>query len=206
MRRHQKLIVPVIQDKETWQRECTVSDGAKGHADLWANPPPDPMTPSRSQFETLYNERRTEIYRYILTLRLPAANAQELVQEAFLRLFQAIESGTSIGNPRAWLFRVAHNLAVDERNRQALAVEQADSTYLTALDLDTPELVVIGKERTRQLADAIAGLSKQQRACLHLRAEGLRYREIAAVLEISTPTVGEFLQRAMKRMRTAIYE
>ena len=65
---------------------------------------------------------------------------------------------------------------------------------------------MIGKERTRQLADAIAGLSKQQRACLHLRAEGLRYRGIAAVLGISTPTVGEFLQRAMERMRTAIYE
>lgn len=206
MRRHQKLMVPVIQDKEIRQRECAVSDGAKGHADLWANPPPHPMTPSRAQFEALYNERRTEIYRYILSLRLPPADAQELVQEAFLRLFQAIEAGTSIGNPRAWLFRVAHNLAVDERNRQTLAVEQPPSASLTALDLNTPELFVIGKERTRQLADAIAGLSGQQRACLHLRAEGLRYREIAAVLGIGAPTVGEFLQRAMKRMRAAIYE
>jgi len=206
MRRHQKPIIPVIQNKEVWQRECTVSDGVKGHADLLGSPPPDPMIPSRAQFETLYNERRTEINRYILSLRLPAADAQELAQEAFLRLFQAIESGTSIGNPRAWLFCVAHNLAIDERNRQAVAVEQADSAYFTGLDLGTPELFVIGKERTRQRGDVITGLSKQQRACLHLRAEGLRYREIAGVLGISTPTVGEFFQRAMKRMRTAIYE
>ena len=164
------------------------------------------MTPSRAQFETLYNKHRTEIYRYLLALRVSAPEAQEMAQEAFLRLCQAIESGTSIGNPRAWLFRVAHNLAIDERDRHALAAEAAESAYHAAADLDTPELIVLGKERTRQLADAIAGLSKQQRACLHLRAEGLRYREIAAVLGISTATAGEFLQRAMKRMRAAIYE
>jgi len=81
-----------------------------------------------------------------------------------------------------------------------LDVEQADSASPTALALDTPELFVIGKERTRQLADAIAGLSKQQRACLHLRAEGLRYREIAAVLEISAWTVCTHLRRIFAKL------
>ena len=123
-----------------------------------------------------------------------------------MRLFQAIESGTSIGNPRAWVFRVAHNLGADERERHNLAIERTEAVYLATAGLKTPELIVLSKERTRQLLAAVAELSKQQRACLHLRAEGLRYREIAAVLGIGIPTVGEFLQRAMKRMRKAIYE
>jgi RNA polymerase sigma-70 factor (ECF subfamily) len=167
------------------------------------------MPLSRAQFESFYNERRLEIYRYILSLQLPAADAQELTQEAFLRLFQEIESGGSgaVDHPRAWLFRVAHNLAIDVHRRyEAQGAESPTSAYATARDRgDIPEIAVLGKERTRLLMEAIASLSKQQRACLHLRAEGLRYREIAEVLGVSTPTVGEFLQRAIKRMRAAIY-
>jgi len=161
---------------------------------------------SRTQFEALYNERRLEIYRYLLSLQLAAAEAQELTQEAFLKLFQEMETGTSIENPRAWLFRVAHNLAIDSHRRNPPSGNDNESVYQAAAqDQDIPEIMVLGKERSRLLADAIAGLSRQQRACLHLRAEGLRYREIAEVLGVSTPTVGEFLQRAIKRMRAAIY-
>lgn len=205
-RRHQNSSVPVIQVEEVWQRGSTAFDGATGQQDLRVYPPPDSMIPTRAQFETVYNERRDEIYRYLLRLRVPAAEAQELTQEAFLRLFQASESGTSIDNARAWLFRVAHNLAIDERRRQAHETEQAEVLRLLATAVETPELIAGGKERARQLLQAMADLSKQQRACLHLRAEGLRYREIAVVLEISTPTVGEFLHRAMGRLRKAIYE
>ena len=56
------------------------------------------------------------------------------------------------------------------------------------------------------LRTAIENLSPQQRSCLHLRAEGFRYREIAGILGINPSTVGEFLQRAVKRLRKAIYE
>jgi len=57
-----------------------------------------------------------------------------------------------------------------------------------------------------QLRLAIGSLSPQQRSCLHLRAEGFRYREIAGILGINPSTVGEFLQRAVKRLRKVLYE
>lgn len=204
--RHQKRPGAVIREIEVWQRECTDTDGVPDRQELRAYPQPESMIPTRAQFETVYTERRDEIYRFLLRLRVPAPEAQELTQECFLRLFQAIESGKTIDNARAWLFRVAHNLAVDERRRRSQAAEQAEVFQMLATAVETPELIAGGKERARQLLQAMGELSKQQRTCLYLRAEGLRYREIAAVLEISTPTVGEFLQRAMYRLRKAIYE
>lgn len=53
---------------------------------------------------------------------------------------------------------------------------------------------------------AVEGLSKQQRQCLHLRAEGFRYREIGEVLGIRISTVNEFVKRAVSRLRKARHE
>jgi RNA polymerase sigma-70 factor (ECF subfamily) len=50
---------------------------------------------------------------------------------------------------------------------------------------------------------AVENLSEQQRRCLHLRLEGLRYPEIAATLGISASAVGEFLRRAIVRLKRA---
>jgi RNA polymerase sigma-70 factor (ECF subfamily) len=53
---------------------------------------------------------------------------------------------------------------------------------------------------------AVEGLSEQQRWCLFLRMEGLRYPEIGSALGISASTVGEFLRRAMERLKRVRYE
>ena len=65
---------------------------------------------------------------------------------------------------------------------------------------------MLERERMAQIHRAVENLSPQQRSCLHLRAEGFRYREIAAIIGINPSTVGEFLQRAVKRLRKALYE
>ena len=69
-----------------------------------------------------------------------------------------------------------------------------------------PERGLLERERLGRVHRAILNLSEQQRRCLHLRMEGLRYPEIAEVLGISASTVGEFLRRAIARLRKAIHE
>jgi RNA polymerase sigma-70 factor (ECF subfamily) len=59
---------------------------------------------------------------------------------------------------------------------------------------------MLEKEKFRQLGEAIRQLTECERECLLLRAEGLRYREIGEVLEISTSTVGETVSRAIKKL------
>jgi RNA polymerase sigma-70 factor (ECF subfamily) len=64
-----------------------------------------------------------------------------------------------------------------------------------------PESSLLERQRMARLGRAIAGLSEQQRRCLQLRMEGLRYPEIGEILGISASTVGEFLRRALTRLR-----
>jgi len=62
---------------------------------------------------------------------------------------------------------------------------------------------MVERERLARFHRAVQNLSDQQRRCLFLRMEGLRYPEIAAALGISASSVGEFLRRAMDRLRRA---
>src|SRR5438270_13523128 len=73
----------------------------------------------QDQVSRLYEEARDDVYRYLLTLGLHPPRAQEAAQEVFLRLYATLRKGEDIQNPRAWIFRVAHNLGLTIGARQA---------------------------------------------------------------------------------------
>jgi RNA polymerase sigma-70 factor (ECF subfamily) len=154
----------------------------------------------------IYKDARDDVYRYLLTLGLKPGDAQDLTQDVFLRLFQFLQRGGEIENPRAWAFRVAHNLAVNSRTRQRI-MDPVDTHLerITAGGGLSPEHQVLAAEANSRLHEALATLSPQQRQCLHLRAEGLRYREIAETIGIGVSTVSEFLGRAVTRLRKAVH-
>jgi RNA polymerase sigma-70 factor (ECF subfamily) len=162
------------------------------------------LTPEHVVAE-LFETARDDVYRYLLTLGLAPAQAQEATQEVFLRLYAAMRKGQNIENPRAWIFRVAHNHGLTLRGQER-AVRPLDPE----LELRIPDRAgsaeqgLIDRERRARLGHAVAALSPQQRQCLHLRTEGFRYREIAAILGISDSSVGEFLRRAIVRLRKAL--
>jgi RNA polymerase sigma-70 factor (ECF subfamily) len=140
----------------------------------------------------------------VLFLGVPRDQAPEVTQEVFLRLFQTMLKGEDISNARAWLFRVAHNLAIKVRSRER-AVRSVDTDWqrFGAPSVDSQERVVLDRERMQRVQAALAELSAQQKNCLYLRSEGLRYREIAVVMGISSSTVNEFLRRAISKLAEA---
>ncbi len=156
----------------------------------------------QDQVAQLFEEARDDVYRYLLGLGLHPPKAQEAAQEAFLRLYATLKKGEEIQNPRAWIFRVAHNLGLKIRARQSTqAAFDADLEYrLTAPEMN-PEQGLLDREQKLRFHRAIQRLSEQQRRCLFLRLEGLRYPEIASVLGISASAVGEFLRRAIARLK-----
>ena len=164
------------------------------------------MTCNKEQVTQAFIESREDVYRYLLTLRVPPALAQDATQEAFLRLYLALERGDEISNRRAWIFRVAHNQALDllAKERFQPLEETLEMTLRDGGRLAETQL--IERERVERLANAWSTLSPQQKHCLHLRTEGLRYREIAETLQISTSSVREFLDRAIGRLRKAVHE
>jgi RNA polymerase sigma-70 factor, ECF subfamily len=149
----------------------------------------------------LFEESRDDVYRYLLTLGLDPGGAQDVAQEVFLRLYVALKRGEEIESPRAWVFRVAHNHGLKVRARQApeLAFDAGLEARIGAAG--NPERTLLERERMLRFHRAIEGLSEQQRRCLFLRMEGLRYPEIASALGISPSAVGEFLRRAVLRLK-----
>src|SRR6266404_2418702 len=156
----------------------------------------------QDQVAQLFLEARDDVYRYLLSLGIHPPQAQEGAQEVFLRLYATLKKGENIQNPRAWIFRVAHNLGLKIRARQnSQAPFDADlESQILAPELN-PEQSLIDRERKLRFHRAIEGLSEQQRRCLFLRLEGLRYPEIGSVLGISASAVGEFLRRAIARLK-----
>ena len=150
----------------------------------------------------LFQEARDDVYRYLLSLGLYPPQAQEAAQEVFLRLYVTLKKGEDVQNPRAWIFRVAHNLGLKIRARQSTqaAFDPEIELNLASAELN-PEQSLLQREQTARFHYAIQGLSEQQRRCLFLRLEGLRYPEIAAALGISASAVGEFLRRAIARLK-----
>src|ERR1044071_2835461 len=163
------------------------------------------MTKHEQQVTRVFEESRDEVYRYLLTLGLPPPQAQESTQEAFLRLYVTLERGDSIQNMRAWVFRVAHNHALDVLARERLRPLEPELEAVLRDHRPGADVDLIEREKMEQLGRAWVTLSPQQRQCLHLRAEGLRYREIAETLEISISSVREFVCRAIARLQKAVY-
>lgn len=150
---------------------------------------------------TLYRELRKPLLRYLVCLGLSADEAQDVVQDAFLSLHRHLASRGSKENIRSWLFRVSHNAARNRQNRydRRFAAPLEDSLH-SALDEATPERAVLEKEKFRTLRKAIRLLTESERECLLLRAGGLRYREIGEVLGLSTSTVADAVDRAIRKL------
>ncbi len=157
------------------------------------------------EVEQIYEETRNPICAYLLCLGVPTSEVQEVTQDVYVRLYQTMRKGQDIQNLRAWLFRVAHNLGLRIRSREKSfrAINPDWDRFVHPL-ADSPERILLDRERMSRLARALESLSPQQRNCLYLRSEGLRHREIAEVVGISSSSVNEFLRRAIARLAEAV--
>ena len=154
---------------------------------------------------TLFKAHRDGVHRYLRTLGVADRDGEDLVQDVFLALFHHVARGRPRTNLRGWIFRVAHNLALRHLTREARRRRiRADlAAGWAAAAGPTPEDRYASREREARLAAALTALPPRERRCLQLRAEGLRYREIARVLGLSLGTVANTMARALARLRRA---
>jgi len=163
----------------------------------------DPADPKRIA-ATLFEQQRLSVCRYLVSLGLRPQVACEIAQESFLRLYRHLGSNGRNENLRGWVFRVAHNLAMNELTRAGTAeAEPSESEVDPGSD---PEQRLLRKERIDRMQAAMRTLPPRQQECLHLRAEGLRYREIADVLGIGISSVAESIERALTALTRICHE
>jgi RNA polymerase sigma-70 factor (ECF subfamily) len=130
------------------------------------------------------------------------------VQEVFLALFQHLRRDGSRANLRGWLFRVAHNLGLRRRyraRRDATGELPEEAAHESVRDpAPGPEEQLLSSETQRRMQAVLLALPEQDRRCVTLRAEGLRYREIADVLAMSLGAVSLSLSRSLARIARAV--
>jgi RNA polymerase sigma-70 factor (ECF subfamily) len=151
----------------------------------------------------LFDQLRDPLLRYLSSFGLAFPDGEEVIQEVFLALFQHLQRGKSRENLRAWLFRVAHNLALKRRYRDRRDSEVCAKAATEDVAVDpspSPEDQLLSSQTRKRLLAAALALPEQDRRCLSLRAEGLRYREIAKILDMSLGAVSLSLSRSLARI------
>jgi RNA polymerase sigma-70 factor (ECF subfamily) len=154
----------------------------------------------------LFDQFRDRLLRYLFSFGFARPDAEEVIQEVFLSLFLHLQLGKSREKLPGWLFRVAHNLALKRRYRAQRDSEARIEVSAEGLAVDpgpNPEDQLVNSQTQRRLVAVVQALAEQDRRCLVLRAEGLRYREIAEVLDMSLGAVSLSLARSLARIARA---
>ena len=153
-------------------------------------------------FETTFDKLHPGLFRYCHRLTGDPDLADDVVQEAFVRLYDHRVEGDEHG-VRAWLFRTATHLVrdryrVDENRRRLL-----EANPVQPAALEQPDRSVQRKEDVARVRAALEGLNERDRAMLLARYEWFSYREIAEAFEVAPGSVGTLLARAEKRFVSA---
>jgi RNA polymerase sigma-70 factor, ECF subfamily len=166
-----------------------------------------PSSPLEAEVAELFEHMRDPLLRYLLSLGLPIDDGEEIVQEAFLALFRHLRRERSRTNLKGWMFRVVHNLGLKKRTRNSLHLQRYPQGDFESSGHADPapsiEQQLLSRQKAQRLQTTLRTIPEQDRFCLYLRAEGLRYREIAEVLGISLGGVALSLQRSLGRLRSA---
>jgi RNA polymerase sigma-70 factor, ECF subfamily len=166
-------------------------------------------SPLEEEVLALFERQRGPLLGYLLRFNtLAIQDCEEVVQEAFVALFQHLQRGRSRENLSGWLFRVVHNLGLkrlqvlrrDSQNVVRLTSPIEEKVFDPGL---SPEEAFSRDEDRRRLLAVVKALPGQDQRCLALRAEGLRYRQIAEVLGMSLGAVANSLERSLERITRA---
>ncbi len=160
-----------------------------------------PQSVVEAEIIRLFDEVRVPLMRYLSAFPLSVSDSEDVIQEAFLSLFMNLQKGNKHENLRGWLFRAAHHLALKKRLRSRSDPENGASlATVEAFVADpgmNPEDQMAFRQTQRRLLSVVRALPEQHRWCLYLRAEGLRYREIAEIVGISLGSVSMSLERSL---------
>ncbi|HVC00170.1 MAG TPA: sigma-70 family RNA polymerase sigma factor [Candidatus Dormibacteraeota bacterium] len=162
-------------------------------------------------FEQLLEKYRTPLVSFLYRMVRDQATAEDLAQEAFLRVFRARKSYAPDAKFTTWLFRIATNLALnslrDGRRRQReLSIDSPEQGDQPLLDVADPgaaiEQKLVDRDRSRAIWQAVQELPEKQRAAVMLhKYQELGYDEIACILGCSESALKSLLFRAYQTLR-----
>lgn len=157
---------------------------------------------TESQYIEFFSEHRDTLYRLALSICGDSVEAEDIVQDVFERFWRARDKVLQAAYPKAYICRIAHNLAIDrERTRarhEVFTIKEETASHSNDLFVELSDI----KGITQQ---AIASLPEKQRLAIHLRdIEGYEIEEIAEVIGGDNNSVRMNLSRARNSVREIV--
>jgi RNA polymerase sigma-70 factor (ECF subfamily) len=171
-----------------------------------------------SAMAILVTRYQRPLYTFVVRMCGEPARAEDLVQDAFVRMIEHADSFEGGAKLKTWLYRIARNLCIDDMRRRkhrrhaSLDAEHADGDERTLherVPAKAPgaDRQSVGKELSVRMLEAIEKLPEEQREVFLLRqVQALQFKEIAEVMAISENTVKSRMRYALERLQGALAE
>lgn len=148
-------------------------------------------------FRVLHDRYRQRLFAYVRQMLSASSrqDAEDVLQDVFVRAYGALRNDNREMNVRAWLYRVAHNRCIDHLRRPIPPA--AEVFEVSRKPLHDPVEEAQRRDDLRQLVVDVANLPEQQRSALLMREiDGMTYADLAAALDVTVPAVKSLLVRA----------
>ena len=164
-------------------------------------------------FRALVERHSRAVFRLAHRMTGNPSDAEDVVQETFLKAYKQLSRFESRANFSTWLHRIAVNCSIDlirarphrEASHDAVDLEQFGAAEAADAGRPSPERLMLSSEVQARITDAMAGLSQMERAAFVLRHfEGQSIDEISRALGLKTNATKHSIFRAVKKMRHAL--
>jgi RNA polymerase sigma-70 factor (ECF subfamily) len=173
----------------------------------------DCLNGNTAAFGELVSRHQDRLYSTVLRLLDQPEDARDAVQEAFLHAYQSLHSFKGDARFSTWLYRIAVNTAISLKRKHRLVLRlqpTADGTANDPLDpneANRPGHALEMAEQEKQVHEALGRLSAEHRAVLVLKdMEGMKYEEIAEILQVPIGTIRSRLHRARLELREILLQ
>jgi len=152
-------------------------------------------------FETLYAQYYEQIYCFCYRFLRCRESAKEVTQEAFIKLYERMgQQGPEVQNSRAWLYKVAGNLSMNLKKKNARRESINASLYENAGASASPEEVLIHHENLERIKEIIDQLKPRDKFLILLYQEEMSYREMSVATGMPVNSVGKTLWRIIDKI------
>lgn len=152
---------------------------------------------------------KNELYRLALRITLSREEAEDIVQDTMIKVWNNRERWQEIESIEAYCLTICRNLSLDalkKKDNQHESIEE-DGNHLTNATSTNLQEAIISKDRIQLVRQLVDALPEKQRACMQLRDfEGKQYKEIAAILDISEEQVKVNIFRARQAVKLRFQE
>ncbi|MDR1784051.1 MAG: RNA polymerase sigma factor [Dysgonamonadaceae bacterium] len=160
---------------------------------------------STDKFHDIILPLKNKLFRLALSIVHDRRESEDIVQDVLLKLWTKKEEWKEIDNLEAYCFRATRNLAFDRiaaansRLTESIDLSNESATFV---DKETPQMQLIRKEQLSLIEQCVEDLSENQKLVFQLRdIEGMSYKEIAEIADITEELVKVSLFRARKKIR-----